>query len=403
MSGRPIRLLPRALFAGLLLLSCDRSGCGEKSFDAIVYGKDDRFEVSTVDADARGAAGSVALLASAKREMVCRAGSCAFFTAPVSESLHRRLCDDEPFRDQPTLGSCSGFLVGPDLLATAGHCVRTAAECADTVAIFDFEMPAAADRPYVLPSSEVYFCAQVLSARDRGRDDFSVMRLDRPVRGHMPLCVRREGRPKLGTKVMLIGHPFSLPKKVAGGAQVKRLDRKYFESNIDSIGGSSGSPVFDARTFVVEGVFVRGWDGNGWNNDARGECAGSRWCSDTAGCDDDGFEDVTFASVFVAAVPRVPCYVPGFAEPREQRVQDDEGQYATMADEREPASFDAPPEAEEEGVFDVKGSDDADPGEKDGETDTDGGLDGGLDGGPDGGLSGGEGKPATPEEPAQAN
>jgi hypothetical protein len=35
----------------------------------------------------------------------------------------RNLCQGERFRDQPIGAFCSGFLVGPDIVATAGHCV----------------------------------------------------------------------------------------------------------------------------------------------------------------------------------------------------------------------------------------------------------------------------------------
>ena len=34
------------------------------------------------------------------------------------------LCQTERFRDQPIGAFCSGFLVAPDIIATAGHCVN---------------------------------------------------------------------------------------------------------------------------------------------------------------------------------------------------------------------------------------------------------------------------------------
>jgi len=345
----PSSRVHQTILIALSLAACDGTSCGQRSFDAIVYGKDDRTEVNAVNADARGAARSVALL-STQKEMVCRGGSCVFATKPIAESFERRMCEDEPFRDQPTLGSCTGFLVGEKLLATAGHCVRTRDECADTVVIFEFEMPAAADRPYVVPAEDVYHCRKVINARDTEHgEDWSVLELDRPVKDRVPLCLRREGRPRLGKALTLIGHPYSLPKKVAAGAQVKRLDRKFFEANIDSIGGSSGSPVFSSKSFVVEGVFVRGWDGDGWSHDARGECAGSRWCSDQVGCEGEGFEEVTYASVFASMVPRVPCYTPGSPEPREPEEIDDELLNVSIIDESStPVELPA-----EEGPFDV--------------------------------------------------
>ncbi len=36
--------------------------------------------------------------------------------------------------------------------------------------------------------------------------------------------------------------------------------REFFVANLDTYGGNSGSPVVDARTYVVEGILVRGED-----------------------------------------------------------------------------------------------------------------------------------------------
>ena len=41
----------------------------------------------------------------------------------------RGICASERFNDQITAALCSGFLVGEDLLVTAGHCIQDALDC----------------------------------------------------------------------------------------------------------------------------------------------------------------------------------------------------------------------------------------------------------------------------------
>ena len=51
----------------------------------------------------------------------------------------RRLCQDEPFRDQIASANCSGFLVAPNILVTAGHCIRNESQCNSYSYVFGFE------------------------------------------------------------------------------------------------------------------------------------------------------------------------------------------------------------------------------------------------------------------------
>ncbi|OQB98875.1 MAG: hypothetical protein BWX80_03903 [Candidatus Hydrogenedentes bacterium ADurb.Bin101] len=59
----------------------------------------------------------------------------------------------------------------------------------------------------------------------------------------------------------VIGHPSGLPKKIAFGSEtrVRKNDAQgFFYANLDSYGGNSGSPVFNAEDGFVEGILVRG-------------------------------------------------------------------------------------------------------------------------------------------------
>jgi hypothetical protein len=74
----------------------------------------------------------------------------------------------------------------------------------------------------------------------------AVRGLDCKATGITPLCIRRSGTVSTGTGVLVIGHPATLPQKIAGGAMVKGVGSSYFEADLDAYGGNSGSPLLDA-------------------------------------------------------------------------------------------------------------------------------------------------------------
>ena len=209
------------------------------------------------------------------------------------------LCSTEPFRKQPVGAFCSGFLVAPDVVVTAGHCVDSST-LTDIRFVFGFRMVSASQPPGPIANSEIYSGRRLLGRQltDAG-PDWAVVRLDRRVTGHRPAPVRRRRRVGQGAKVHVIGHPVGLPAKVAGGATVRdNTPSPFFVANLDTYGGNSGSPVFNSRTHRVEGILVRG------ERDfiSRGNCTVSFVCP-TTGCRG---EDVTRITKLVNLIPPAP-------------------------------------------------------------------------------------------------
>ena len=201
------------------------------------------------------------------------------------------LCTEEPFRDQGTVAFCSAFLVGPDRIATAGHCIQSQTTCDTTSFVFGFGVTQAGGNPTELPSEQVYKCRRVITSRVLGLGpDYAVVELDRPVTDRAPLRVRTSGVPVPGTPLLVVGHPSGLPTKVAGGAAVRSVvGSDYLNANLDTYGGNSGSAVFNSDTGEIEGILVRGETDFVRTN--RG-CNVSKRCGDT----DCRGEDVTLIS-----------------------------------------------------------------------------------------------------------
>ncbi|WP_128429571.1 trypsin-like serine peptidase [Streptomyces cyaneus] len=256
----------------------------------VIYGVDDRADIfELTDAADRRDADSVAALFRAAEVIDNGDGTSRLATQNFGVSYG--LCAGEPFRDQPVGAFCSGFLVGPDVIATAGHCIN--ATTVGTVRfVFGFRMQGPGQPATVIPNGDIYRGVALLGhTLTSAGADWSLVRVDRPVTGRAILPVRREGKIGNTEPVYVIGHPCGLPTKFADGSAVRgNTEADFFVANLDTYGGNSGSPVFNENTRIVEGILVRG------ERDFQqlGSCRVSYPCPDT-GCRG---EDCTRATVF---------------------------------------------------------------------------------------------------------
>lgn len=287
-----------ALITALSLVACDdqyEDTPPEASLagSSLIYGADDRRQAWEItDAAERTAMGAV-VGQIPKRFVSAKADGTYVVDSSVSLRDSMGVCSTEPYADEPSSMACSGVLVGPDLVATAGHCVSTS-NCSKQAYIFGFEMNQDGTVRKRVDANDYYTCKSIV-ARSTGSADYAIVRLDRRVVGHTPAVIA-SGAPAVGDPLVLMGHPSGIPLKVADGAVVKSVANKTFQANTDSYSGNSGSPVFNENTWEIEGLLVNG------NLDyvRRGGCYVSNTCANS-GC--PGFETVTRASAFRAAVP----------------------------------------------------------------------------------------------------
>lgn len=202
----------------------------------------------------------------------------------------RGVCPQERFSRQMSAADCTGFLVGEKLLVTAGHCVSANAQCDDHRWVFDFKVESENQYAISVPAENVYSCGRVVSRvlDTLENNDYALIELDRAVSDRDALEFRQEGSVALGDALVVIGHPSGLPSKIADGANVRELFDNFFVANLDTYGGNSGSPVFNASTGLVEGILVRG-DNDYFVNRLLG-CRQTNFVSDDAGRG----EDVTY-------------------------------------------------------------------------------------------------------------
>jgi len=275
-----------------------------------IYGDDNRLDFFAASQDMKTLSDSVVSFWKAASIETLAPGGVKLKTVNFGDRLN--LCPGEKFREQPIGAFCSGSLVGEDLVMTAGHCVKTEADCQNTKLVFGYAVKQeGAEAVTAMPASEVYTCAKIVkrflggepgSANPAGQSlgaDYAVIKLDRKVTGHKPLPVNRGASLKNGDGIFVIGHPVGLPLKVAAGATVRDFSKVgYFVADLDTFGGNSGSPVFNARTKKIEGILVRG------DEDFLDSPAGCTTMATYAQTGGRG-EDVTKISVLSSVIPRL--------------------------------------------------------------------------------------------------
>lgn len=178
----------------------------------------------------------------------------------------QNLCSTERFRNDPTAAFCSGTLIDDDLVLTAGHCITSTTDCANTRFVFNYYRTGA-NTMQTVTTADVFSCSQIVARREGTVGgqvlDYAIVRLDRPATPRFtPAPVRTANvAMSTGQNVAVIGSGSGIPFKIDSGGKVRNaragvLD--YFIATTDTFGGNSGSGVYETNSHEVVGILVRG-------------------------------------------------------------------------------------------------------------------------------------------------
>ncbi|QJP14613.1 trypsin-like peptidase domain-containing protein [Starkeya sp. ORNL1] len=274
-----------------------------------IYGCDDRrnFYDPVLTEHERKAAQATAVLVSRGQLKSADEQKTKWYLQPRPDAL--KLCSPEDavannrlaperFWDEPLPGNCSAFKVGKRWMATAGHCIKTRQQCSDTAFVFGFHMREENDAPDKgIPSERIYRCVKIIAGEYSGDSDWRIVEVDRDINGPQ-VDIRTKtttSPPRKGTALTVVGYPLGLPVKIAGGADVHEIHKRYLTANLDTYHGSSGSVVLNSDRLkqgqlLAEGILVRG----------ETDFVPGLTCSFSEKCPGDGCrrEDVTLTSEF---------------------------------------------------------------------------------------------------------
>lgn len=255
------------LISALILLSFSlQAGARilpEQNSSQSIYGKDDRSFISSKSSlEMKRLSQSIAMIVS-KEAVEIKFLSALIKGEILSDKNFLNLCLDEKFSTHHSLNSCTGFLIAPDLMATAGHCFLSEDDCKNKFIIFDVLEKNEMKQGYKILKKSIYECKEIVKSDFNSEvlSDYAVIRLNKKISDRAPLRLRAKGEIAKGESVFMIGHPLGLPMLATGAARVvENSEDHFFKATLDSFEGNSGSPVFNSKTFEVEGILVRGED-----------------------------------------------------------------------------------------------------------------------------------------------
>lgn len=274
-----------------------------------VYGDDSRREVREVPTPLprgyfAGQAAATTLIQAASDLTPIGDGKFRLRTTSLNEwcqaTRSKPLCDGTRFMSQPCSPDGSGVLIAPDIVLTAGHVVmRYTNNIQDRRFIFGFWMLDNDTARLEFPAEMVYSGREIIDWRATVTGpDWALVRLDRPVTGrkHLGSFLRRSG--KVGDKqpLSVLGHPTGLPMKWAYGRVRDNSGDERVETNLDTFGGNSGSPVFSTvgRQLQLEGNLI----GGETDYVQVGDCYQVKQCSDD-GCIGEMVQRITKVLRFI--------------------------------------------------------------------------------------------------------
>ncbi len=184
------------------------------------------------------------------------------FSRP-GEKSKEKLCKSVPYYGQKRIeGACAAFLVGEDKLLTTLHCLEgegTTEEqtllmgCRNFSWMFGY-------RSSKRKKENIFHCERVLAHKgsfhstDYFEDDYVLIQLNKKTNRPVLKISKKENV----KEVFMVGFPMGLPMRVSTKGEVLDFLGQFYFSNLDAFEGSSGSPVFDAKTYELIGIMNSG-------------------------------------------------------------------------------------------------------------------------------------------------
>lgn len=173
------------------------------------------------------------------------------------------LCSKEKFVDQYIAANCTAFAISPNIVVSAGHCINRS-NLNNFRLVYGFIMKGVSQNMFTISNKDIFkFYAVKFHSNDmhsnNERIDYSILEIYGKVDSNRICNFRKNGKIKTSEYLTVGGYPNGLPLKIAYEGKIGDNENKYvFNTNLDTYHGNSGSPVFNSKNYIVEGILIRG-------------------------------------------------------------------------------------------------------------------------------------------------
>lgn len=248
-------------------------------WNSVIYGEDSVENVTSSNSLKSVSELSVALVKKADLHPNPRQDSWQLTDESVKERYGT--CSDFKLSHEIAPAFCSGVLVTPNVVLTAGHCFDENTTCENSAFVLGFETALMGTSQNRLKKGNIFSCKRIIRLKnfDDKQLDYALIELDRSTLMHpIPLASNTATELTVQSEIYTIGYPLGVAKKRATGViRTNEVEGMNIVAELDVYGGNSGSPVYDKKTNRLIGILAGGE--SDFEMDVKNQCEKAKLCN----------------------------------------------------------------------------------------------------------------------------